>query len=253
LSILEDQLIGSRTMMFHTVVDRDAFHFMGQVADESAASPYFNGFTYAADPNQAFLFRATPVEARTGPRLGGPLVNNGSNDQKYGPESTRRMGSEGTTILGIIAGMIHSQDHLDGEIPLWQTAGEGKNMAATFTSGDQMRSLWNSTNGSDNNPMASGGTFRGYQRSNQYAINNWDAVGWTAAVAAVTRHMGDMEASQGNYQDDPRYDADSKRYTEQAAQAAFYGVTGKEEVTRPSVTVSTGIRGLPGMMAVGSP
>ena len=254
MSILSEQLIGGalwQNKTYETVgggAARDAFHSM-LTDDEWAARPYFKGFTYAADSTQADMFFAEAPSQRTGPRAG-TLINNGSNDWSYGPIG-RKMGTEGTTMLGILASMMEQgADHTEGD-RTWNTSGPGRTMATTFASGDQMRSLWNSQLGADNNPMASGGAFTGYQRSNQYAINNWDAVNFgVAGTAAETRAMSRGEAQQTAVFGTDKYNESTGMFiiTPEVAGVAASSV---QEVVAPSTAITTGIRGLPGMMEVG--
>ena len=254
MSILSDQSMADPgSMFFGRVVmgDRDVFHSQGTILQKAVSAPYFSGFTYAADPIQAFLFHGTTVGQRTGPRVG-TFVTNGSNDMSYGPIG-RKLPNEATTVLGILASMMGStSDDADaGDTPAsrgWNRTGAGRNMAETFASGDQMRSLWNAQLGADNHPMASGGAFMGYQSSNPYGINNWDAIG-TGMDVIGRRGLTGAELQSGNFADDPTFnEADATIQTSRRLEANQVA-----EVVSPSVMITTGIRGLPGMMEVGSP
>ena len=257
MSILSDQSMADPgSMFFGRVVmgDRDVFHSQGTILQKAVSAPYFSGFTYAADPIQAFLFHGTTVGQRTGPRVG-TFVTNGSNDMSYGPIG-RKLPNEATTVLGILASMMGStSDDADaGDTPAsrgWNRTGAGRNMAETFASGDQMRSLWNAQLGADNHPMASGGAFMGYQRSHPYGINNWDAIGTGTAEQSVqlSKQQIDAMGLEGENKADPRFDAGTSTYITAYAQAASQIA----EVVAPSVMITTGIRGLDGMMEVGSP
>ena len=88
--------------------------------------------------------------------------------QQYGQEGFARAPNDSdhhfpTTVLGAFSLMIS-----DTNVASWGTGWAAKRMAQTFASGDQMRSLRDSTDAS------SGGARDGYSEQSQYRITNWN-------------------------------------------------------------------------------
>ena len=123
----------------------------------------WGGYTYNP-PDLAHLNR-TAALSRQGPQDKGiKLVG----AQEYGPEGFGRAsndveGGNPSTVLGAFASMVGE----DGAAN-WGNKWAARRMMETFTSGDQMRSLRDSTDAS------SGGARDGYSEQSQYRITNWN-------------------------------------------------------------------------------
>ena len=145
--------------------------------------------------------------------------------------------------------MIGSEEPED-----WASGRVAQNMKQTFTSGDQMISLWNRERDSNvgQTPIASGGPVAGYQANHKYGITNRLAAGTVGSTIIGTRmdalfQLGDL-ITGGILTSAEGMSAFGKvlRYGVKGADLGILGA-GREEVARKLYTVDTGIRNIPGM------
>ena len=152
--------------------DRDKFTRFTENLGRTQPRPEttgFGGFTYAPDGLQATL-NSTHMNSYVGPR-GNDIADSGG---QYGPEGFARLapipsgGTEGNTLLGAFGEML--RDGTD-----WGKNNPAAKMKTTFTSGRQMNSLKISSIGVAGTPIASGGTFQGYESGDkEYGITNYN-------------------------------------------------------------------------------
>ena len=185
---------------------------------------------------------------RYGPQ--GKMLTGGVATYEYGPKGYARLSSsnednsEYSSLLTSFAFMIAK----DGE---WADTPEASDMKQTFTSGSQMRSLWNAETGINGTPTSSGGVFTGYQADHTYGISNWfmgDEASGSLRRDATKKELGDAFTGA--------FDATSGRMERKANKAAAHRdlvkargfAGGSAETVTPVVNIDTGIRNVPGMM-----
>ena len=193
---------------------------------------------------------------RTGPQ-GKHIFGSGEKHQ-YGPKYFSRLSDSQpdleklprySSILTSFAFMIGSE-----EPGKWASGRVGQNMKQSFTSGDQMISLWNRERGPNRGQtsVASGGQFRGYQANHKYGISNWSDVG----KHTITRNYSDKELDTTRKAFEWRHRNDTENI--EPAIAAW-----KEENTTRGIQqviirgpidniYQTGLRNIPGMMGPSS-
>ena len=137
---------------------------LGSETQQSALAGW-GGYTY--NPPDLENLNRSGAQPRQGPQDKGiKLVG----AQEYGPEGFGRAsndveGGNPSTVLGAFASMIN-----EDSAARFGSGWAARRMMETFTSGDQMRSLRDSTDAS------SGGPRKGYSEQSQYRITNWDDV-----------------------------------------------------------------------------
>ena len=190
---------------------------------------------------------------RVGPQ--GKMLTGGVAEYEYGPKgfarlsSTESAESEYSSLLTSFAFMI-------GKGSGWGETVEAGKMKDTFTSGSQMRSLWNAETGTNGNSIASGGNFSGYQADHIYEISNWfmgDEVSGSLRRDATAVELDDAEAGATRvgrqstpYAPDSAIARGAQRHRAHVKDQGFGG--GSEETVTPLVNIDTGIRNVPGMM-----
>jgi hypothetical protein len=201
---------------------------------------------------------------RVGPQ--GKMLMGGVGEYEYGPKEYARLRSsdsakgEYSSLLTSFAFMIAkggewaaSDD--DGEEEAKPPTAAAR-MKQTFTSGSQMRSLWNAETGINGTPTSSGGTFTGYQADHTYGISNWfmgDEVSGVLRRDATATELDDAQSGAATvYREHNPHapDAESqkagRRHRAHTEAQGFGG--GTEETVTPLVNIDTGIRNIPGMM-----
>tara|TARA_Y100000310_G_scaffold72381_1_gene68419 strand:- start:855 stop:1541 length:687 start_codon:yes stop_codon:yes gene_type:complete len=141
----------------------------------------FGGFTYSppglqlelgtTDPDNYKGPRGNPLDSNSVDGTGAPLSDSPG---QYGPTSFTRLASkeDGATnarsLLGAFGMMINEGSE-------WGQGNPAAKMKTTFTSGRQMNSLKISSIGVAGTPIASGGTFQGYESGDkEYGITNYN-------------------------------------------------------------------------------
>ena len=127
-----------------------------------------------------------------------------------------------------------------GKQDAWSTQTSSERMRQTFTSGDQMRSLWNAEVGVNGTPVASGGQFAGYQNDHRYGISNW--------LSADEVQVGNQRTATW---DDSFKSMDTAESMADIVVAGVDTITEDEgqETVRPVIDITaTGLRAIPGMM-----
>jgi len=134
------------------------------------ASLGFGGYTYAQDQDLQQLFKATPENDRFGPTTLNKTLGAGPT---YATEGDAYKSDTFPTLLGQMAEMLAQPSVLPG----WGEKGAAPQMAYTFTNSSSVRSQKNTASiptGTlgEGNPIASGGSFKGFDFEHQYAMKN---------------------------------------------------------------------------------
>ena len=167
-------------------------------------------------------------------------INDGAEETRYGPDEYASLSNSSLTVLGAFADMIGN----NGSV--WSTGDVGQAMKTTFTSGEQMRSLWNSEVGVNGTPVASGGQFSGYQDNHRYGISNWNASETHVTEQVMQNREATQEEKQKAFTDEGR---EAMQALDQSGVDEEVTAIGKLETTYPMVDITaTGIRAIPGMM-----
>ena len=222
----------------------------------SRAGQGWAGFSYTPEGLSSLILSRG---WRTGPQ-GKHLFGSGQKHQ-YGPKDFSRLSDSQpdldflprySSVLTSFAFMIGSEEPED-----WASGRVAQNMKQTFTSGDQMISLWNRERGRNRGQtsVASGGQFRGYQANHKYGISNWSDVG----KPTVTK-----EWEQEGYEGDSlntitkQFEWALRSDTTGGAAATAIAAWKEENTTRSTAQViirspladidHTGLRNIPGMM-----
>tara|TARA_Y100000310_G_scaffold72381_1_gene68418 strand:- start:43 stop:837 length:795 start_codon:yes stop_codon:yes gene_type:complete len=209
----------------------------------------FGGFAYAPDGLGSIVLSR---RWRTGPQ--GQAINSSFAPRQYGPrdfgtlgpDNHRRYRARYSSVLSSFAFMI-------GKGGRWGRNNIAQNMKQTFTSGDQMISLWNRERDSNigQTPIASGGPVAGYQASHKYGITNRQAAGTVGSTitggAASWAHQIEGLISGGNISLDEGISAMGELAKNRDPTTLGTLGAGREEVARKLFTVDTGIRNIPGM------
>ena len=169
------------------------------------------------------------------------IQNDDESSAGYGPGFNRLADHEsGNTVSSLLTSLAHM---VAGNEPNWGNA--AAKLRHTFTSGEQMRSLWNAEVGVNGTPVASGGQFAGYQNDHRYGINNWTSTDQTEVGYMVTffdsQRDIDKEERRANLTGED-FDASNIRTPGEFENQG-------QETVRPKIDITaTGIRAIPGMM-----
>ena len=201
---------------------------LGATAAQQPQTTGFGGQAFAA-PGLSFLNIAGPqADGPRGILIRPEYATNPSG--QYGPPSftrlTDREDSHAKSILGAFAIMIAGVEGVTRNV--WGLGGTALKMKNTFTSGNQTRSLRIATVGHGNTPIASGGTFEGYQAGQKYGMHNYNISEIFAAAS------DDTLDKLGEGQHTP-------------FGSSLKGSEATEEVNPPVPIEDTGLRNIPGM------
>ena len=227
----------------------------------------WGGYAYAPEGLGSIILG---VRWRTGPQ--GKTLNSSFAPRQYGPRFFGTLGPDddggessggagGGYKQGAVASryssVLSSFAFMIAKGREWGDDIISQNMKQTFTSGDQMISLWNRERDSNvgQTPIASGGPVRGYQATHRYGITNRLAAGQvgseiTGGAASWAPQLGDLvtggiltSAEAGAAFGELAKHGDPTKLGTLAA--------GREEVARKIYIVDTGIRNIPGMTGTG--
>jgi len=216
----------------------------------------WGGFAYSPEGLGSIILG---VRWKTGPQ--GRTINSSFAPRQYGPRFFGTLGpsdDEGATQEGRrYSSILTSFAFMIAKGHSWGRDNIAQNMKQTFTSGDQMISLWNRERDSNRGqtPIASGGPVRGYQADHKYGITNRLAAGQvgsqiTGGAASWAHQLSDL-VSGGNISVEEAQTAyHTLRRSRDVTQVGTLG-SGREEVTRKIYIVETGIRNIPGMTGTG--
>jgi hypothetical protein len=189
------------------------------VGEDTGSNQYFGGFTYASDDTTREAFGTDAKSTRQGP-IGNPLDQ--GNDFKYGTEGQARLSTSQSTVLTQAAKMTAGEDTKFG------SKGSAAQIALSWTSSDELRSLRNTQTGS-------GQETSGYDANNSYGISNWN----------TDLRQATMDAKKATQE---RGVAGYREVMKAVEEGEYAGVNqGGAEVYKPQVTVATGLRNIDGI------
>jgi hypothetical protein len=206
----------------------------------------FGGFAYSPEGLARIILG---VKWKTGPQ--GKTINSSFAESQYGPRDFNILGPDDHDGIGSgwyaggeyesgtdgprYSSILSSFAFMIGKGGQWGTSNIAQNMKQTFTSGEQMKSLWNAEAGVNGTPIASGGQFEGYQASRPYKLSTY-AHGFTLAdfFQLAERFEELTKKQQTELQD-------------MASSGKLARPTWEKEISMPAANVNTGIRNIPEM------
>ena len=230
--------------------DKWSANLGAQSRDRQEPHNYFTGYSYR--PAGVSVIPANDTATRVGPK-GTPIANQGDS---YGPPGFNRLSdsdADPATIPSLLTGFAYMMG-ARVNVGEWGRSGSSQRLKNTITSGDQMRSLWNSTVGVNNVPVASGGQFAGYQHNHQYGITNWNPTqsGHTRAATATELFGARRAAAREHFASGGGMETVVAATDEAAHARKEAGVDDGSQTTetvRPMRDITdTGIRVIQGMM-----
>ena len=221
----------------------------------------WGGFSYTPGGLSSLILS---LRWRQGPQ--GKYIFGNGEEHQYGPKEFSRLSDSQpdleqlprySSILTSFAFMVGSK-----ETPEWAPARAAQNMRQSFTSGEQTKSLWNRKLGPNRGrtPVASGGSFRGYQAGHEYGVTNWDTAGKSSDIfyadtegkhkgvtvaTATAQILGADLGSSSNIYGASTHDEWISAWT---AERTFTSIE-TEKIRSPLSNINhTGLRNIPGMM-----
>ena len=199
----------------------------------------FGGFAYSPEGLASIILG---VKWKTGPQ--GKTINSSFAESQYGPRDFNILGPDDHDGIGSgwvsggvyesgtdgprYSSILSSFAFMIGKGGKWGTDNIAQNMKQTFTSGNQMKSLWNRDRDSNvgQTPIASGAPVKGYEADRKYGI--------------ISYTLKEFFAMAGD-------ESTTAAEKIEAFNIRMKGVAGQETVSPAESIMHTGIRNIPGM------